>query len=274
MEKERIDQLLVNRNFFDSRERAKVAIMSGIVFINEEKVDKPGTKVDINANIRIKGDLHPYVSRGGLKLLKAIETFQLNLSNRVMMDIGASTGGFTDCALQHGASKVYAIDVGYGQLAWTLRNDPRVVVMERTNFRYLKPEDLTGELPDFATIDVSFISLKLILPNLCNFLRPGGEVIALVKPQFEAGKNQVGKNGIVREAKIHTEVLNQTIQMAIELDYEPIGLTFSPIQGGEGNIEFLLKLKYKADQGSREDFNISHFVEETHAFFKNNKVSD
>lgn len=267
MQKERIDQLLVSRNFFSTRERAKAAIMAGNVFVDDEKIDKAGTKVDIQANIRVKGDVHPYVSRGGLKLLKAIEMFQLNLNDRVMMDIGASTGGFTDCALQHGAAKVYAIDVGYGQLAWSLRNDPRVMVMERTNFRYLQPEDLQGERPNFVSIDVSFISLKLILPNLIHFLSPGAEIIALVKPQFEAGKGQVGKNGIVREANIHVEVLHTIIQHAKQLGYTPAGLTFSPIQGGEGNIEFLLYLTYEAPQQQEMTLDIAMFVEQTHAYF-------
>ncbi len=271
MGKERIDQLLVNRNFFSSREKAKAAIMSGIVYIDEERVDKPGTKVDESANIRIKGEVHPFVSRGGLKLLKAINAFNINLNDRIMIDIGASTGGFTDCALQHGASKVYAIDVGYGQLAWSLRNDPRVVVMERTNFRYLNPENLQGPLPDFASIDVSFISLKLILPNLCNFLREGSEVIALVKPQFEAGKEQVGKNGVIRDPKIHVQVLEQTIERAKELNYIPQGLTFSPIQGGEGNIEFLLYLQYKGQPQDIDLLDIKKFVEETHLYFEKEK---
>lgn len=268
MAKERIDQLLVNRNFFTSRERAKAAVMSGLVFIDEEKIDKPGTKVDENANIRIKGELHPFVSRGGLKLLKAIQTFHIDLQGRTMIDIGASTGGFTDCALQHGVSRVYAVDVGYGQLAWALRNDPRVVVMERTNFRHLSPNDLHGKMPDFASIDVSFISLRLILPNLCNFLEEGGEVVALVKPQFEAGKEQVGKNGVIRDAKIHVQVLEQTIAMATELEYIPRGLTFSPIQGGEGNIEFLLHLKFKGNSSNSFEIDIGKFVEQTHHHFE------
>ncbi len=269
MAKERIDQLLVNRNFFTTRERAKAAIMAGIVFIDDEKIDKPGTKVNVEANIRVKGDIHPFVSRGGLKLLRAIEVFNLDLNQRVMMDIGSSTGGFTDCALQHGAAKVYAIDVGYGQLAWSLRNDPRVVVMERTNFRYLTPDDIQGERTDFVSIDVSFISLKLILPNLCNFLSPGAEVIALVKPQFEAGKDQVGKNGIVRDAKIHVNVIEKILQTAKDLDFIPTGLTYSPIQGGEGNIEFLLYLVYKTKEQKHVDMDIEQFVENTHHFFEN-----
>lgn len=267
MGKERIDQLLVDRSFFPSRERAKSAIMAGLVFIDEEKIEKPGTKVDENANIRVKGEVHPFVSRGGLKLLQAIQIFHLDLKNRIMIDIGASTGGFTDCGLQHGIKKVYAIDVGYGQLAWSLRNDPRVEVMERTNFRHLKPEDLKGELPNFATIDVSFISLKLILPNLSNMLTEGSEVIALVKPQFEAGKAQVGKNGIVRDAKIHIQVLENTLQTARENQFIPLGLTYSPIQGGEGNIEFLLYLQYKGNQKTEVPIDLQQFVENTHKHF-------
>jgi 23S rRNA (cytidine1920-2'-O)/16S rRNA (cytidine1409-2'-O)-methyltransferase len=266
MSKERLDVLLVNNGFYPSRERAKAAIMTGLVVVNDEIVDKPGTKVDHDANIRIKGEVHPYVSRGGLKLLQAIEVFHLDFHNKIVLDIGASTGGFTDCALKHGAKKVYAIDVGYGQLAWNLRNDPRVIVMERTNFRHLKPEDLSAEIPNFATIDVSFISLKLILPNLCNFLSNGGEVIALVKPQFEAGKEQVGKKGVVRDKKIHAQVLEQIIQFALELGYTCAGLTYSPIQGGEGNIEFLLYLKYRLPN-EIVPFNIEQIVTDAHNHF-------
>jgi 23S rRNA (cytidine1920-2'-O)/16S rRNA (cytidine1409-2'-O)-methyltransferase len=266
MSKERLDILLVQRGFFSSRERAKTAIMSGLVYIDDEVVDKPGSKFSEDANIRVKGELHPYVSRGGLKLLKAIETFNLDLRNKIMFDIGASTGGFTDCALQHGVSRVYAIDVGYGQLAWKLRNDPRVVVMERTNFRHLKSEEFTDERPNLATIDVSFISLRLILPNLCNFLLPNGEVVALVKPQFEAGREQVGKNGIVRDARVHLQVLQQTMDLAVNLGYTPKGVTYSPIQGGEGNIEFLLYLRYQAEQGQPQ-IDLPKIVEQAHKQF-------
>ena len=191
------------------------------------------------AKLRVKGSVHPYVSRGGLKLEKALRTFSLDIQDVVMLDIGASTGGFTDCALQHGAAYVYAIDVGYNQLDWSLRQDERVCVMERTNFRYIQPEDLPGAMPDFAVIDVSFISLKLILPPLKALLKRPARIVALIKPQFEAGREKVGKNGIVRDPSVHREVLESVLTMGDELGYELRGLTFSPITGGEGNIEFL-----------------------------------
>lgn len=241
--KERIDVLLVERGHFPSREKAQAAIMAGLVFINEERCEKAGTKVEETVAIKVKGELHPYVSRGGLKLEKAIQVFGISLQDAVVLDIGASTGGFTDCALQNGARQVYAIDVGYGQLDWKLRSDNRVIVMERTNFRHLKPEDLKGEAPTFATIDVSFISLRIILPVLAGFLRRGGQVVALVKPQFEAGREQVGKNGIVREPKVHVQVLQSMVEYASGLHFLVKGLDFSPITGGEGNIEFLMHLE-------------------------------
>lgn len=237
--KERIDVLLVEQGFFSSREKAKAAIMAGIVFMNQERIEKPGMKVPCDQTIHVKGAVHPYVGRGGLKLEKAIEHFALVLNDKVMLDIGASTGGFTDCALQNGARYVYAIDVGYNQLDWRLRKDDRVAVMERTNFRYLTPDQLHGPAPHMATIDVSFISLKLIFPALQPMLAIGGEVIALIKPQFEAGREQVGKSGIVRDSSVHQSVLQNTIRFAAEQGFELKGLTFSPITGGEGNIEFL-----------------------------------
>lgn len=241
--KERIDVLLVERGHFPSREKAQAAIMAGLVFINEERCEKAGTKVEETVPIKVKGELHPYVSRGGLKLEKAIQVFDLSLRDAVVLDIGASTGGFTDCALQNGARQIYAIDVGYGQLDWKLRSDDRVIVMERTNFRHLKPEDLKGDQPTFATIDVSFISLRIILPVLAQFLQAGGQVIALVKPQFEAGREQVGKNGIVREPKVHEQVLLSTAEFASGQKFLVKGLNYSPITGGEGNIEFLMHLE-------------------------------
>lgn len=240
--KERVDVLLVHHGFFDSREKAKRAVMAGLVFSKTERIDKPGTKLEFDAPLEVKGNPLRYVSRGGLKLEKAIQAFHLQLENKVVLDIGASTGGFTDCALQHGAKAVYALDVGYGQLDWKLRSDDRVIVMERTNFRYVQAHDLGQGLPQFATIDVSFISLKLILPVLYRLLVQEGQVLALVKPQFEAGREQVGKKGIVRDAKIHEQVLIQTSHMAQQLGFTLLGLDHSPITGGEGNIEFLLHL--------------------------------
>lgn len=237
--KERIDVLLVELGFFDSREKAKKALMAGLVLVDEEPVDKAGMKVSREAAIKVKGAIHPYVSRGGLKLEKAIKSFDLNMQDVTMLDIGASTGGFTDCALQHGASYVYAIDVGYNQLDWSLRQHEQVNVMERTNFRYLTNEQLEGPSPNFASIDVSFISLKHILPTLSTLLPTGSSVVALIKPQFEAGREKVGKMGVVRESAVHIEVLEKVLRMAQEIGYTLKNLTFSPITGGEGNIEFL-----------------------------------
>ncbi|SDL93111.1 TlyA family RNA methyltransferase [Paenibacillus jilunlii] len=241
--KERIDVLLVEQGFFASREKAKAAIMAGLVLADEERIEKAGMKVPRSAILRVKGAVHPYVSRGGLKLEKALRQFGIDLNGRVMLDIGSSTGGFTDCALQNGASHVYAIDVGYNQLDWRLRNDERVSVMEQTNFRYMTPPDLQGPVPDFASIDVSFISLKIILPPLIALLERPADIAALIKPQFEAGREKVGKSGVVREPAVHKEVLVGVLGMASGLGYRLEGLTFSPITGGEGNIEFLAHWK-------------------------------
>ncbi|WP_144935636.1 TlyA family RNA methyltransferase [Paenibacillus sp. 32O-W] len=238
-DKERIDLLLVERGYYDSQEKAKAAIMAGIVFVGEERVEKAGTKVPRSSALRVKGASHPYVSRGGLKLEKALRTFGIDLRDKVMLDIGASTGGFTDCALRHGASYVYAVDVGYNQLDWAIRSDKRVCVMERTNFRYLEPDALQGPKPEFASIDVSFISLKLILPPLKAILAAGSETVALIKPQFEADRGQVGPSGVVRSQDVHREVLTDILDYASQLGFALQGLTFSPITGGEGNIEFL-----------------------------------
>ncbi len=239
--KERIDVLLVEKGFFSSREKAKAAIMAGIVFVDEERIEKPGMKVAADAAVRVKGAVHPYVGRGGLKLEHAIKHFNLDLNGAVMLDIGASTGGFTDCALQHGAAYVYAIDVGYNQLDWSLRKDERVCVMERTNFRYMKPEDITGPKPNFAAIDVSFISLQKIFPPLKEIFQTygGGKAAALIKPQFETGPENVGKSGIVKDQNIHVDVLLQVLSFTKEQGWSCEGLTYSPIKGGEGNIEFL-----------------------------------
>ncbi|OAB32722.1 RNA methyltransferase [Paenibacillus macquariensis subsp. defensor] len=239
MEKERIDILLVEQGLYDSREKAKAAIMAGLVFAAEERIEKPGMKIPRDAAIRVKGAVHPYVSRGGLKLKKAIDSFGIELQDAVMLDIGSSTGGFTDCALKHGAMNVYAIDVGTNQLDWSLRSDERVYVMEKTNFRYMTPEDLKGPIPNFASIDVSFISLRIILPPLMALLSQPSSVVALIKPQFEAGRDKVGKSGVIRDTAVHKDVLKTVLSFAEELGYRLQGLTFSPITGGEGNIEFL-----------------------------------
>lgn len=238
--KERIDVLLVEQGFYDSRAKAQSALMAGLIVVDGEQIDKCGTKVSRHAPIVVKGAVHPYVSRGGLKLEKAIREFKLDVTDEVMLDIGSSTGGFTDCALQHGASYVYAIDVGYNQLDYSLRNHERVCVMERTNFRYVELDQLRGPKPTFATIDVSFISLQLILPVVSKLLSPGSSVVALIKPQFEAGRDQVGNKGVVRNAAIHRQVLQQVTDFACSIGFTTEALTFSPITGGEGNIEFLV----------------------------------
>jgi len=250
VEKERIDLLLVSRGLFDSREKARSAIMAGQVFANRDKADKAGTKYEIDCEIEIKGNPNPYASRGGLKLEKAFAIFGINVVGAVAMDVGASTGGFTDCLLQNGASKVYSVDVGYGQLAWQLRTDPRVVCMERTNIRYLNQSDVAEPL-DFVTIDVSFISLAKVFPKTFELMREGAQMVCLIKPQFEAGRDKVGKKGVVRDEKVHKEVIENVMRAAILNRYKILGLSFSPIKGPEGNIEFLAWLeKMSTDQSA------------------------
>ena len=239
--KERLDLLLVNRGLAPSREKAKTMIMEGNVFVENEREDKAGSMFDTEAKIEIKGNTLKYVSRGGLKLEKAMTHFDIELNDKVCMDIGASTGGFTDCMLQNGAKKVYSVDVGYGQFAWKLRQDPRVVCMEKTNIRYVTPEDL-GEPIDFSSIDVSFISLTKVLLPIRNYLKEDGEIVALIKPQFEAGREKVGKKGVVREKSTHIEVIEKVTEYAISIGFEVKALEFSPIKGPEGNIEYLVHL--------------------------------
>lgn len=240
-EKKRIDLLLVERGFFQSREQARAAIMAGDVSINGAAVDKPGQKVNADSDLAVRAKLR-YVSRGGLKLEKALQVFPINLQGRVCLDIGASTGGFTDCALQYEARYVYAVDVGYGQIAWSLRNDPRVCVLERTNIRYLEKTVFNSGIPDFVTIDVSFISLCLVLPRVDYLLgsNEGYEGVALVKPQFEAGREKVGKKGVVKDPAVHREVLKKVTNCLSELNCSVHGLDYSPVKGPEGNIEYLL----------------------------------
>ena len=236
--KKRLDVLLVEQGYADSRTKAQAVIMSGQVYVDGQKADKPGMSFDETLPLEVRGATCPYVSRGGLKLEKALRDFGVDPTGFVCSDSGASTGGFTDCLLQQGASKVFAIDVGYGQLDWKIRSDPRVVVMERTNVRYVTPEQL-GEPLDLSVIDVSFISLKIVLPVIKTFLKPTGQVLCLIKPQFEAGKDKVGKKGVVRDPQTHKEVLDGFVALANELDFKILGLTFSPVKGPEGNIEFL-----------------------------------
>ncbi len=262
MAKIRLDVLLVNRGLFETRSRAQAEIMAGNVLVDEVKIDKPGTPTKEDVTIRILGSKIPYVSRGGLKLAKALQVFPISVQDKVVADIGASTGGFTDCTLQNGAKKVYAVDVGYGQLAWKLRQDARVVNLERTNVRFLKPEDL-GEPVDAATIDVAFISLGLVLPAVRQIVKDNGFVIALIKPQFEAGKENVGKNGVVKDAAVHTQVIKKVIQEARETGFGVQGLDFSPIKGPEGNIEYLLYLD-KSGQDNFAEGEIEKIVEKSH----------
>lgn len=248
--KERVDVLLVKQGLFDSREQAKRAVMAGeILGKNSERLDKPGQKIDVTTTLHLKGHKMPYVSRGGLKLAKALKVFNLDVAGKVVLDIGSSTGGFTDVMLQNGAKTSYALDVGTNQLVWQLREDPRVVVMEQTNFRYAKLADFTVGQPEFASIDVSFISLSLILPTLAQILKPNGAVVALIKPQFEAGREHVGKHGIVRERAVHQEVLERVLQFATADHFDVCGLDYSPIKGGQGNVEFLAFLKLRDRPG-------------------------
>ena len=240
--KKRLDVLLTEQGHFASREKAKAAIMAGNVYVNGDKEDKAGSMFREDAVIEVRGNTLPYVSRGGLKLAKAMEEFSLSLNGLVCMDIGASTGGFTDCMLQNGAVKVYAVDVGYGQLDWSLRSDERVVCMERTNIRYVKPEDI-GEPLDFASVDVSFISLSKVLPAAYDLLKDGAEMVCLIKPQFEAGREKVGKKGVVRDPAVHAEVIRRIIGVASEDSFDVLGLTWSPVKGPEGNIEYLIHLR-------------------------------
>jgi len=246
-EKERLDVLIHKCGMSESREKASSLIMSGIIYVNGIKVDKPGTKLATDSNIEIRGNALPYVSRGGLKSEKALCVFGINFKGKVAIDIGASTGGFTDCMVQKGALKVYAIDVGYGQLAWKLRTDSRVVCMERTNIRYVAPEDIS-ESADFSSIDVSFISLTKVLPAVMQLLNEKGEIVCLIKPQFEAGREKVGKKGVVRDKDVHIQVIEKIISFCRdEMGLSILGLSFSPIKGPEGNIEYLLYLSKRKD---------------------------
>ena len=250
--KKRLDVLLVERLYAETRSKAQAIIMSGNVYVNGQKADKPGTSFEETVEIEVRGAVCPYVSRGGLKLEKALRDFGVKPEGFVCSDSGASTGGFTDCLLQQGAKKVFAIDVGYGQLDWKIRNDERVVVMERTNIRNVTPEDL-GEPLDLSVIDVSFIGLEIVLPAVKNLLKPTGQVLCLIKPQFEAGKENVGKKGVVRDPKIHKMVLDNFVNLAKSLNFNILGLTFSPVKGPEGNIEFLGHLTLADASGIEPD---------------------
>ena len=261
--KERLDVLLVERGLAPSREKAKAVIMSGDVFVNGQREDKAGATFDPEkVNIEVKADKLKYVSRGGLKLEKAIDVFNIDLNGMTCMDIGASTGGFTDCMLQNGAKKVFSIDVGHGQLAWSLRNDERVVCMEKTNFRYTKPEDI-GETVDFASVDVSFISLTKILEPAVNIIRDGARMVCLIKPQFEAGREEVGKKGVVRDKKVHESVIKKIVDYVPTIGFNILGLDYSPVKGPEGNIEYLLFIDKNAVCCETE-INLAQTVENAH----------
>lgn len=259
--KERLDVLLVKQNLAPSREKAKAMIMAGSVLVDGQREDKAGSMFPDTVKLTIKGHTLPYVSRGGLKLEKAMTHFDLSLDGKVCMDVGASTGGFTDCMLQNGAVKVYSVDVGHGQLDWKLRNDPRVVCMERTNIRYVTPEDLE-EKAEFVSIDVSFISLTKVLPPVRELMEDGAEIVCLIKPQFEAGREKVGKKGVVRDPAVHREVIGKVVDFARSLSFGVLHLEFSPIKGPEGNIEYLLHLR-KQEEGQGE-VDIRGVVEQAH----------
>ena len=250
--KKRLDVLLTEQGYADTRSKAQAIIMAGQVYVDGQKADKPGISYVDTVSIEVRGDVCPYVSRGGLKLEKALRDFGVRPEGYVCSDSGASTGGFTDCLLQQGASKVFAIDVGYGQLDWKIRSDPRVVVMERTNIRYVTPEDL-GEPLDLSVVDVSFISLKIVLPTIKTLLKPTGQVLCLIKPQFEAGREKVGRKGVIRDPETHKEVLDMFVELADQLGFTILGLTFSPVKGPEGNIEFLGHLTLAEAEGLRPD---------------------
>lgn len=268
--KERLDVLLVKKGLAPSREKAKAVIMAGSVYVDGQKEDKAGSVFDEeSAQIEVRGHALPYVSRGGLKLEKALKVFPITLTDKICMDIGASTGGFTDCMLQNGATKVYSVDVGYGQLDWKLRQDDRVVCMEKTNFRYMTPEDIPDVL-DFASVDVSFISLDKILTPAYALLKEQGEMVALIKPQFEAGREKVGKKGVVRDPKVHEEVISRIVRHADEVSFEVLDLSYSPIRGPEGNIEYLIHLRKNPERTVYPDIpavfekKIKEIVEEAH----------
>ena len=264
--KERLDVLLVSQGLAASREKAKAIIMSGNVLVNGQREDKAGTMIDVKAEITVKGGQLKYVSRGGLKLEKAMSHFDLTLEGRVCMDVGASTGGFTDCMLQNGAVKVYSVDVGHGQLDWKLRNDPRVVCMEKTNIRYVTPQDIDDVL-DFASVDVSFISLTKVLGPARELLADGGEMVCLIKPQFEAGREKVGKKGVVRDKSVHEEVIDKVVSFALSIGFSVLHLEYSPIKGPEGNIEYLVHLKKEAEAeqaGVEESVDVQKVVDAAH----------
>lgn len=265
--KKRLDIAVFEQGYAPSREKAKAVIMAGQVYVNNQKVDKAGFELKEDDVLEVRGNTLKYVSRGGLKLEKAMQCFPIDISGKICMDVGASTGGFTDCMLMNGAFKVYSIDVGYGQLAWKLRCDDRVVNLERTNFRYVDETNITDKI-DFASVDVSFISLKLIFPNLKKFLKPGGKAVCLIKPQFEAGKGKVGKKGVVRDISVHLEVVNRLAQEAVDAGFSVLGLDYSPVKGPEGNIEYLMFLSSAVSPEITDGINAQDVVNRSHEELK------
>lgn len=261
MKKIRLDQLVYELGFTESRERAKTTIMSGLVFVNGQRADKPGTPVSPDAKVEVRGEALPFVSRGGFKLDKALKVFPVDPKDKICIDCGASTGGFTDVLLQHGAAKVYAVDVGYGQLAWKLRTDERVVNLERTNLRYVTREQIPEDI-QLAVMDVSFISIKLVLPAVKELLLPGADIVCLIKPQFEAGREEVGKKGVVRDGKVHCEVIHNILDFAPQAGLTVMGLDYSPIKGPEGNIEYICHMKNGLFEGATPD--VEALVEASH----------
>ena len=264
VKKERLDVLLVEKGICTSRERAKTSIMAGLVYVDGQKVDKVGEKVSVEADIVYKGEKMPYVSRGGFKLEKAMKEFNIDLTDTVCMDIGASTGGFTDCMLQNGAKKVYSVDVGYGQLDWKLRNDERVVNLERTNVRYITEEQVPDKI-EFFSVDVAFISLCLVLPPVRNLLANNAEAVCLIKPQFEAGRDKVGKKGVVRDISVHIEVIEKIYNFCLENGFDVLGLDYSPIKGPEGNIEYLIYIRKSDNPKAVDGIDIKALAELSHS---------
>ena len=271
--KERLDVLLVNRGLADSREKAKAIIMSGNVYVDGQKEDKAGSSFNETVNIEVRGNTLKYVSRGGLKLEKAMENFDVTIEGKICMDVGSSTGGFTDCMLQNGAVKVYSVDVGHGQLAWKLRNDERVVCMEKTNIRYVTPEDIADKI-QFSSIDVSFISLCLVLPVAKSLMKDGARAVCLIKPQFEAGRGKVGKNGVVREPQIHVEVIEKIKTYVLDNGFKILGLDFSPVKGPKGNIEYLIYLENSGDSNDLSNTDVKILVERAHEELNSDSKAD
>ena len=272
-QKKRLDCIVVEKGLAESREKAKALIMEGKIYVNNQKSDKAGTFYKDDVKVELRGKAMPYVSRGGYKLAKAIKIFPIDLKDKICMDIGASTGGFTDCMLQNGAKKVYSIDVGYGQLAWKLRTDPKVVNLERTNIRYITDEQIKDPI-DFFSVDVSFISLCLVLPAAYKFMKDNAQAVCLIKPQFEAGKENVGKKGVVRDPKVHEDVINKIINFSYENGFNILGLDFSPIKGPEGNIEYLLYIEKSNNKKHKDDIDVKKLVKDSHIILNGGEIGE